>query len=67
MCTISGAVRCMLGLCTVLEPASTEEVDRLRQTIRQLESVAETRAEVLRNLRVTLGLDPDINDEEELV
>ena len=51
-----------------------EEVRQLREMIRQLEgqsllweSVAETRAEQIRNLRVTLGLDPDVNDEEELM
>ena len=49
-----------------------EEVRQLRVIIRQLEgqsllweSVAETRAELIRNLRTTLGLDPDVNDEEE--
>jgi hypothetical protein len=58
-----------------------EEIRQLReinqeqyQMIRRLEgqsllweSVAETRAELIRNLRVTLGLDPDINEEEELM
>jgi hypothetical protein len=56
-----------------------EEVRRLREInheqyrmIRQLEgqsllweSVAETRAELIRNLRAALGLDPDVNHEEE--
>ena len=48
-------------------------VGRLQhRMIRQLEgqsllweSVAETRAELIRNLRAALGLDPDVNDEEE--
>jgi hypothetical protein len=56
-----------------------QEVRQLREInheqhrmIRQLEgqtllweSVAETRAELIRNLRAALGLDPDVNDEEE--
>jgi hypothetical protein len=29
------------------------------------ESVAETRADLIRNLRAALGVDPDVNDEEE--
>jgi hypothetical protein len=29
------------------------------------ESVSETRAELIRNLRAALRLDPDMNDEEE--
>ena len=66
------------AMCTVLEPDTTEsftgceEARQLRETIRQLEgqsllleSVAETRAELIRNLRVTLGLNPDINEEED--
>ena len=58
-------------MCTVVEPDTTtesfagcEEARQLRETIRQLESVAETRAEVLRNLRLTIGL-PDVIEEEE--
>jgi hypothetical protein len=64
---------------TLVQPASSEplpcreEVCQLQRMIRQLEgqsllweSVAETRAELIRNLRVTLGLDPDASDQEGL-
>jgi DNA-binding PadR family transcriptional regulator len=71
---------CTLVQSASTEPLpGREEVRRLREAnqeqyrmIRQLEgqsllweSVAETRAELIRNLRAALGLDPDVNDEEE--
>jgi len=58
-------------MSTLVQPAATEplpcyeEVRQLRRMIRQWESVAETLVELIRNLRTTLGLDPDVNDEEE--
>jgi len=51
-------------MCTVVEPDTTTESFAGCEEARQLESVAETRAEVLRNLRLTIGL-PDVIEEEE--